>query len=93
MTGIKDSLRSAVDSVVGSVNSVDVDNKAENSGSALLDRLGDRVFGPTAESETNDAPIIAPDATITPATQGRRSRRPDGQDPFSGEVPAPADKS
>ncbi|KAH9176248.1 hypothetical protein EDB89DRAFT_2065612 [Lactarius sanguifluus] len=88
MTGIKDSLRSAVGSTVGSVN-----DKAETSGSALLDRLGDKLLGPTAESETKDAPVIAPDATLTPDTQGRRSRHPDGQDPFHGDAPAPADES
>ncbi|KAH8992771.1 hypothetical protein EDB86DRAFT_3078977 [Lactarius hatsudake] len=91
MTGIKDSLRSAVGSAVGSVTSVN--DKAENSGSALLDRLGDKVLGPTAESGTNDAPVIAPDATVTPDTQGRRSRHPEGHDPFRGdEAPAPADE-
>ena len=42
-------------------------------------RLGDKIFGQTAESQTNDAPVIAPDASITPVTQGRRSRHPDGQ--------------
>jgi hypothetical protein len=84
-------LQTAVDSVVGSVESVD--NKAEQTGASLLDRLGDKVLGPTAESEADNTQVIAPDATITPVTQGRRSRHPDGQDPFRSEAPAPADKS
>ncbi|KAF8265514.1 hypothetical protein EI94DRAFT_1831156 [Lactarius quietus] len=87
MSGLKDALQS----VVGSAALVD--SKADNAGNSLLDRLGDKVLGPTAESETNNAPIIAPDATITPVTQGRRSLRPDGQDPFRSDAPAPADKS
>ncbi|KAI9442279.1 hypothetical protein H4582DRAFT_2072823 [Lactarius indigo] len=88
MTGIK----SAVDTVVGSVSSLG--NKVENSGTSLLDRLGDKTHGPTAESETNDASVIAPDASTIPDTQGRRSLHPSGQDPFrNSDEPAPADKS
>lgn len=38
--------------------------------------------GEDATPETNNAPVIAPDASTTPVTKGRRSHRPDGQDPF-----------
>jgi len=88
MSGI---IKDAINSVVGSVG--DTDAKAENSGSSLLDRLGDKVFGQTAESQYNDAPVIAPDASTMPVTQGRRSHRPDGQDPFHSSAPIPADES
>ncbi|KAH9011474.1 hypothetical protein EDB85DRAFT_2159902 [Lactarius pseudohatsudake] len=92
MTGIKDTLESAIDEVVGSVSSVE--GKVENSGSSLLNWLGDKVLGQTAEEKTKNAPAIAPDATTTiPVTHGRRSRHPDGQDPFHGDAPAPANKS
>ncbi|KAH9038703.1 hypothetical protein EDB85DRAFT_2141596 [Lactarius pseudohatsudake] len=91
MTGIKDTLESAIGRVVGSVSGVE--DKVENSGSSLLDRLSDKVLGRTAEEETKNAPAIAPDATTMPVTQGRRSRRPDGQDPFHGDTSAPANKS
>jgi hypothetical protein len=37
------------------------------------------MFGPTAESENNNAPVKAPDASTTPVNQDRRSRGPDGQ--------------
>jgi hypothetical protein len=89
MTG---SIKTAIESVVDSVKGVD--NSAEKKGAALLEKFGDKVLGPTAESETNNAPIIAPDATLTPSTQGRRSRHPDGNDPFrsglTASPPAPA---
>jgi len=93
--GIREALRSAVDRVVTSTENVD--ERAENTGSGLMDRLGDKVFGKTAESETNDAPVSALDASTTSVAQGRRSRRADGQDPFRNEppkeAPAPAKKS
>ncbi|KAI9455363.1 hypothetical protein BJY52DRAFT_1213342 [Lactarius psammicola] len=91
MTGIKDALKTAVDSIVGSVGPVG--DKAENTSSTLADRLGDKVFGSTAESEVSNAAVIAPDASTIPVTQGRRSRAPDGKDPFRSEAPAPADES
>ncbi|KAN0134022.1 hypothetical protein V8E53_008240 [Lactarius tabidus] len=85
-------IKTAVESVVGSVQSADKD--ATKGGAALLDRLGDKLLGPTAESETNNASVIAPDATTTPSTQGRRSLHPDGNDPFrSASAPAPAPAS
>lgn len=86
--GIKDTLSTAVDNVVGSVETVD--KTAEKKGTALLDRLGDKIFGPTAESENNNAPVIAPDASTMPVSTGRRSLRPDGQDPFRGDTAVPA---
>ncbi|KAK5994417.1 hypothetical protein PT974_04891 [Cladobotryum mycophilum] len=61
-----------------------VKGKVETAGDqSVLDKLGDKLFGPTAESTTSVADdSVAPDAAITPVTQGRRSHRPDGQDPF-----------
>ncbi|KAF8271492.1 hypothetical protein EI94DRAFT_1797011 [Lactarius quietus] len=78
---------SAIEGVIGDVEGVE--NKADNAGNSLLNDLGDAVFGSTAESETDNAPDIAPDPTTvtTPVNQGRRSHRPDGQDPFH-DVPA-----
>jgi len=87
-------IKGAIGSVAGSAEAVD--NKAESTSSSFLDRLGDKIFGPTAESKTNDAPIVAPDASTIPVTEGRRSGRKDGTDPFrSGApaAPAQADKS
>ncbi|KAF8274592.1 hypothetical protein EI94DRAFT_1825550 [Lactarius quietus] len=86
--GIKDTIGSIVESLQSG------EAKADVAGTDLLNRLGDKAFGPTAESVTKNAPVIAPDATITPDTQGRRSLRSDGHDPFHsdapGSAPAPA---
>jgi len=40
--------------------------------------LGEKLFGPTAESEQRKAEPIAPSASHEPTTVGRRSKRPDG---------------
>ncbi|KAH9019662.1 hypothetical protein EDB84DRAFT_1565982 [Lactarius hengduanensis] len=81
--GLTDIVRAAVGSVAGTTETVD---KTEDTGSSLLDRIGDAVLGHSAESDTMDAPIIAPEASTgtMPVTQGRRSHRPDGEDAFRG---------
>ncbi|KAH9025483.1 hypothetical protein EDB84DRAFT_1564049 [Lactarius hengduanensis] len=75
--GLTDIVRAAVGSVVGTTETVD---KTENTGSSLLGRIGDAILGRSAESETKDAPVIAPQASTAPVTQGRRSLGPDGKD-------------
>jgi hypothetical protein len=50
------------------------------------------VLGPTAESESTNATVIAPDASTTPVTQGRRSRHPDGQVSILVAKPYPTGK-
>ncbi|KAI0298555.1 hypothetical protein BC826DRAFT_1103050 [Russula brevipes] len=66
--------------VVGAL--VGAERRVENAADSVSDALGDKLFGPTAESELKNAVAVAPEATTEPTTVGRRSKRPDGQDPF-----------
>ena len=51
---------------------VEAEESSETTGSSLLDRLGDKIFGPTAESETSNAPVIAPVDSAKPRDSERR---------------------
>ncbi|KAH9083334.1 hypothetical protein EDB83DRAFT_2511599 [Lactarius deliciosus] len=88
--GLTDLARAAVGSVFGATETVDT---TEDTSSSFLDRIGDAVLGHSAESETKDAPVIAPQASTTPVTHGRRSQGPSGKDVFHSQEPAPAAKS
>ncbi|KAH8996511.1 hypothetical protein EDB86DRAFT_2829166 [Lactarius hatsudake] len=92
--GLRSFARAVVGSVVGLVvgtrGTVD---KTDGSGSSLLSVcirpplwVGDLVFGRSAESVTKRTPVIVPEASTTPATQGRRSHGPDNN--FDGKLGA-----
>jgi len=70
--------------VLGTVVSalVGANRRVEETADSVVDALGDKLLGPTAESETRNAEIIAPQASTEPNTVGRRSKGPDGQDPY-----------
>ncbi|KAI9437677.1 hypothetical protein H4582DRAFT_2077272 [Lactarius indigo] len=91
--GLTDIIKAAVDSVVGTTDTVD---KSEDTSASLLERAADAVLGKTAESQTKHASVIAPEASTTPVTQGRRSQAPDGKDSYHkkpAQEPAPTPKS
>ncbi|KAI0276585.1 hypothetical protein BGY98DRAFT_985102 [Russula aff. rugulosa BPL654] len=52
--------------------------RAEGAANSVSNALGEKLFGPTAESELRKAEPIAPSASHEPTTTGRRSKGPDG---------------
>jgi len=80
-----------VDRVVGALAGANRrgDEAANNASSAL----GEKLFGSTAESEYRNAEVIAPEASTQPTTVGRRSKHPDGSDPFHGDSSKPDEQA
>jgi len=55
---------------------------ADGAANSAADAIGEKLFGSTAESEYRQDSAF--EASTQPTTYGRRSKHPDGQDPFHG---------
>jgi len=72
--------KGVINTVIGALQGAN--RHAENAANSVSGALGEKLFGPTAESELRKAEPIAPSASHEPTTVGRRSKDPDGGDPF-----------
>jgi hypothetical protein len=72
--------KGVINTVIGALQGAN--RRAEDAANSASNALGEKLFGPTAESELRKAEPIAPSASQEPTTAGRRSKGPDGSDPF-----------
>jgi hypothetical protein len=72
--------KGVIDTVIGALQGAN--RRAEDAANSASNAVGEKLFGPTAESELRKAEPIAPSASHEPTTAGRRSKGPDGRDPF-----------
>ncbi|KAI0266697.1 hypothetical protein BC834DRAFT_1040987 [Gloeopeniophorella convolvens] len=67
---------------------VGTESKIEESARSLLDKIGDKTLGQTAESQYNESQPVQADGSEVrvPTTEGRRSVGPDGKDTYHGNA-------
>lgn len=72
--------KGVINTVIGVLQGAN--RRAEDAANSASNALAEKLFGPTAESELRKAEPIAPSASHEPTTAGRRSKGPNGSDPF-----------